>query len=99
MYKEKEKMRNCILLLFQCLRDKNMSSVTIPMMFDDALHWSETKLLKQILVLREAFVDKTVFCHADEEKYKNLLPMFENLRGKHFIYYTYSFYNNLSAYI
>lgn len=61
-----------------------MSSVTIPMMFDDALHWPETSLLKQILVLREAFVDTTVLCHAEEEKYKKLLPIFENLRGKHF---------------
>lgn len=84
MSKEKDKMSNCILLLFQCLRDKNMSSVTIPVMFDDALHWPETKLLKLILFFREAFVDKTVFCHAEEEKYKKLLPIFENLRGKHF---------------
>lgn len=83
--KEKDQLRNCILLLFQCLREKNMSSVTIPVMFDDALQWPETQLLKQILFLRRDFVDTTVFCHAVEEKYNKLLPIFEDLKGK-FIY-------------
>lgn len=82
--KEKEQLRNCIPLLFQCLRDKNILSVTIPVMFDDALQWPETTLLKQILVLRPAFVDTTVFCHAKEKSFKKLLPIFENLRGKDF---------------
>lgn len=59
-----------------------MSSVTIPVMFDDALQWPETQLLKQMLFLRRDFVDTTVFCHAVEEKYNKLLPIFEDLKGK-----------------
>lgn len=80
-YKEKEQLRNCILLLFESLNEKGFSSVTIPLMIDSAIQWPERKLLNQILYLRRQFPERVVFCLPNKENYEKLLPIFEDLTG------------------
>lgn len=79
--KEKEQLRNCILLLFESLSYKGFSSVTIPLVIDSAIQWSERKLLNQILYLRRQFPETVVFCHPNKESFEKLLPIFEDLTG------------------
>lgn len=80
--KEKEQLRNCIQHLLQSLRDNNISSVTIPLMVEKNIQWPERQFLKQILFWRRLFIDRIVFCHPNEEIYKKLLPVFQELTGK-----------------
>lgn len=79
---EKEQLRKNVLYLFQCLRERNITLVVIPLMIESALQWPEKQLLKAILFLRRAFVDTTVFCHPQKETYRKLMPIFQTLKGK-----------------
>lgn len=80
--KEKDFLRKCSQLLFLRLRDQNISTVVIELVMDSALQWPETQVLKSILYWRRHFMVLTVFCHPDKDKYKKLLPIFQELKGK-----------------
>lgn len=80
--KEKEQLRSCISSLLQCLHDRNILTVMIPLMFDRFLQWPGNTILKAIIFWRRHFIDTTIFYHPDREKCMKLLPVFQGMKGK-----------------